>query len=388
MSSPYLITFTPINRFFFGSSHSFAEDFYVESMKYPQPTTILGCLRDTILLQERITKNSGGRYIVDIGHPNAKDLTGTSRVEGLNDSDDNFGKIERLSPIFIVKTQKNGSIADILFPVPADIERNGDFFRYIEYKKIDNAISNYSGMKKPFAILSDKNPKIPSPASLGGREFWIKYIDNRQIPYNSVYSEDEIFKTHISVGIGCENKDTGMGKRYFKKTVQKGMFYTKIDYSLHKDYVFGVIVWLGDNVLEEDIVLLGGEQSAFQMKISCARDGICSSHPVVTAIINNKCDLFQNLNSCTNNDKLVALSPLVFDESVNSRLKDIMEHRIIQGIQSIRTLRRAANGIQKSDATCMIPSGSVLYPERSAKFSGWKIPYKIGYNHVIKTKRG
>ena len=81
MSTPYLIRFTPVNRFFFGSSHSFAEGFYVESMKYPQPTTILGCLRNTILIQEGIVKDDGtGRHIPDIDNSDAKELTGTSAI--------------------------------------------------------------------------------------------------------------------------------------------------------------------------------------------------------------------------------------------------------------------------------------------------------------------
>lgn len=396
MSTPYLITFTPVNRFFFGSSHSFAEGFYVESMKYPQPTTILGCLRNTILIQKDIVKDDGTRRnIPDIENDAAKKLTGTSVINGLDDNDDNFGVIERVSPVFIVK-QKNSSIEDILFPVPADIEGKDKFYRSITYKRQDNAISSYSGMKKSFAILSDKNPKLPSLSSLGGKDFWSAYWKSQQIPNGANYPEDKIFKTHISVGIGCENKDAGDGKFYFKKTTIEGMFYTKIDYSLHKDYSFGVIVWLSEEVLNKGIIMMGGERSVFNLDINeikelSSADGIFSSHPVIKAIMNGNCDLFQNLTAYTNKDKLVALSPLVFDESINSSLKDIMEHRIIQGIQSMRMLKpgvRVSGKGEKSESVCMIPAGSVLYSEKSIRLTGWKIPYKIGYNHVIKTKRG
>ncbi|HCC69060.1 MAG TPA: hypothetical protein DEP99_04145 [Nitrospiraceae bacterium] len=92
------------------------------------------------------------------------------------------------------------------------------------------------------------------------------------------------------------------------------------------------------------------------------------------------------MTACTDKDKLVALSPLVFDESINSSLTGIMEHRIIKGIHAIRTIKKI--GVVKSEAVCMIPAGSVLYPEKSINLNGWKIPYKIGYNYVIKTKRG
>lgn len=383
--STYLITFTPVNRFFFGSSHSFAEGFYVESMKYPQPTTILGCLRNTILIQKRIVKDGGtGRHIPDIDNSDAKELTGTSTINRLDDSDNNFGVIERVSPVFMVK-QGDVGIDDILFPVPADIEQIGNFFRYITHKKRDNAISSYSGMRKSLAILSDKNPKLPPPLSLGGKDFWDAYLSNQQISYNPDYTDDRIFKTHLSVGIGCERNDAGGGKRYFKKTTIKGMFYTKIDYSPDKGFSFGVIVWLRDNnVLKNDVVLLGGEQSPFRMKIRPVSDSIFSSHPITMAIMNDNCDLFQKLATCTNKDKLVALSPLAFDEKVNFSLAGIMEHKIIKGIHSIKTIRKI--GAIKSEAVCMIPAGSVLYPEKSITLSGWKIPYKIGYNCAIKTE--
>jgi CRISPR type III-B/RAMP module-associated protein Cmr3 len=375
MSTPYLITFTPVNRFFFGSSHSFAEGFFAESMKYPQPTTILGCLRNTILIQQNIVTTQNGRHIPDITNTEAQKFTGTSMVNGLNDNNDNFGVIEKLSPVFIVK-QGNDRIADILFPAPADMEKIDNFFRYITYKRQGNAISSYSGKEKPFAILSDRNPKLPEVDCIGGKEFWSAYLNNQQISCNSDYAEDKIFITHTSVGIGRKDR-----------VAEEGMFYTKIDYSLYKDFSFGVIVWLRDNnILKNDVVLLGGEQSAFRMEISPISDDIFSSHPVINAILSDNCDFFKNLNSCTNNEKLVALSPLVFDETINSSLTDIMEHRIVKGIHSIKTIKKV--GAIKSEAVCMVPAGSVLYPEKAMNSSGWEIPYKIGYNHVIKIKRG
>ncbi|HCC69059.1 MAG TPA: hypothetical protein DEP99_04140, partial [Nitrospiraceae bacterium] len=250
MSVPYLITFRPIDRFFFGTSHSFAEGFFAESMKYPQPTTILGCLRNTILIQQNIViMQQNGRYIPDItANSQASRLTGTSKINGLNDNDDNFGVIERLSPVFIV-TQKNSNMEDILFPVPAEVERNGDFFRYVKYEKKDNAISSYSGIKKDFAI--DRDPKLYPSSSLGGKDFWNAYIDNKQLPYNSDYAEDKAFITHTSVGIGRENR-----------VAKPGMFYTKIDYSFKEGYSFGVLVWLSNgNVLKDSVITMGGEQS-------------------------------------------------------------------------------------------------------------------------------
>jgi hypothetical protein len=351
-------------------------------MKYPQPTTILGCLRNTILIQRNIVKIQNGRRIPDITNAEAQRLTGTSMINGLDDNDDNFGNIERLSPLFIVKL-KNSSIEDILFPVPADITRNEKILMRFDYEKTNNAISSYSGRKTDGAILSGREPKFHDTNYLGGKDFWIAYLANTILPYNEDYDESKVFKAHTSVGIGCESKKLGGGKSYFKKTTIKGMFYTKIDYSFHKGLSFAVIVWLKDeNVLKNDMIILGGEQSAFHMEIRPVSDDI--SHPLLKAIINDNCDLFQNL-TCTNKDKLIAISPLVFDEKVNSSLTGMMEHRIIKGIQAIRTIKKI--GAVKSEAVGMIPASSVLYPKNSIPLTGWKIPYKIGYNYVIKIQR-
>lgn len=387
MSTPYLITFTPVNRFFFGSSQSFAESFYAESMKYPQPTTILGCLRDTILLQNNVVKESNGRYIADINNGRAKELTGTSKVNGLNDSDD-FGVIGKVSPIFIVKQGDTG-IEDILFPVPNDIEIKDCNLNLITYEKKSAAISSYSGKRKDYAIRSSKDPKLYSKGYLGGKRFWNAYINNKQpFPYNSEYDEEEIFKANTSVGIGYTNKDAGKGNLYFKKTIEPGMFYTKIDYSFKEGYSFGVIVWLTESSkLKNGIIRMGGEQSTFCMEVHPIADGIFLSHPVTNAIINNNCDFFENLKTINSNEKLIALSSVVFDKAINKSLLDIMEHRIVQGIQSTRMLtpgKRVSGKGEKSESVCMIPAGSAFYPEKSANITmNWKIPFKIGYNTVL-----
>lgn len=378
MAVPYLITFKPITRFFFGSSRSFAEGFYVESMKYPQPTTILGCLRNTILLQEGIGKNFGNRWIVDITDPKVKALTGTSTPNGLDDSDDNFGVIEKISPVFIVKQCDSGNIEDILFHVPADIEVRDCRLSLITYERKSSAISSYSGKRKDYAILSSKDPKLYSKGYLGGKAFWTAYINNKQtFPYNPEYDEGEIFKANTSVGIGRECK-----------VAKEGMFYTKIDYSFHKNYSFGVIAWLTENVLQNGIIQMGGEQSTFCIEIHPIANGIFSSHPVTNAIINNNnCDLFEILKTTNNDEKLIALSSIVFDETLNKSLMDVMEHRIVQGIQSMRMLKSGGKG-EKSESICMIPAGSVFYPEKSALLTmTWKIPFKIGYNYVIRAKK-
>lgn len=383
MGKALLVTFTPINRFFFGGSYSFEDSFYAESLKFPQPTTVLGCIRHTILVQNGILSPIAiidPKTITEKLGDRGKELTGSSMVNGLDDPDDNFGIIEKISPAFIVKFKDN-EIEDFLFPVSADVlikkENNKEkedkiSLTCFKYTKT-NGKSSYSGRVAEYAILSERNSKFDGVHYLGGKDFWEAYIRGNSLPHNPEYEEDKIFIAHTSVGIGRKNR-----------VAEEGMFYTKIDYSLRKCFAFAVITWLKeDSILKNGVVILGGEQSTFLMKVSSLGD---MTHPVINMIVNDKCNLPENLSSCLNEEKFVALSPIVLDKNSNYKFASAMEYRIVKGMQATRMIRRAK--AVKSEAISMIPAGAVFYPKEPVSLTvNWAIPYKIGYNYLIKIRR-
>jgi len=384
MGKALLVTFTPINRFFFGGSYSFEDSFYAESLKFPQPTTVLGCIRHTILVQNGILSPIAiidPKTITEKLGDRGKELTGSSMINGLDDTDDNFGIIEKISPTFIVKFKDN-EIEDFLFPVSADVvikkedskeKEDKISLTCFKYTKT-NGKSSYSGRVAEYAILSERNSKLDGVHCLGGKDFWEAYMCGNSLPHNSVYEEDKIFIAHTSVGIGRKNR-----------VAEEGMFYTKIDYSLQNDFTFAVIAWLKeDSILKNGVVFLGGEQSTFLMKVSSLGD---MSHPIINMIVNDKCNLSENLSSCSNEEKFVALSPIVLeDKNSNYKFASAMEHRIVKGMQATRMIRRAK--ALKSEAISMIPAGAVFYPKEPVNLTvNWAIPYKIGYNYVIKIRR-
>ncbi len=370
MTKPYLITFTPINRFFFGGSYSLAESFYAESLEFPQPTTVLGCIRNTILIQKGIVLPDKKNF-PDIENEDAKILTGTSKISNLADEDANFGVIEKVSPVFIVK-QKDEKIEDILFPAPADVIKKNSSLNTFDYVK-NNAISSYSGRRVNYAVKSERKPKSSNANYFGGKDFWEAYINNKPLPYTPEYEKDKILIAHTSVGITKGKKEDA--------------FYRKIDYSLKKYFSFGVIMWFNkENVLKEGVVVLGGEQSPFVMKISSIDNSTFASHPVMDKIIKGKCNLIENVNSCNSSTRLVALSPVVLDETQNSIITKSMEHRIVNGMHATRMINRFT--AKKTESIRMIPSGSVFYCNEKVNLkTNWEIPYKIGYNYAIKIQR-
>lgn len=378
MADKYLITFTPLDRFFFGSSRSFSEGFYVVSMKYPQPTTILGCLRHTILMQNDKTKVENGRVIPDITSDGAKSLTGTSKMEGLDETDDYFGIIERVSPVFIVKhTHAGEGVDDILFPAPVDIEKNNSNIRILGYIKKENGISYYSGRKKNHIISSEKNPKKYSLSYLGGEQFWREYCGNSErITYHPDQEEGKVILEGMSVGIGREEN----------RVVKEGMYYTKKDLTLKNGYSFGIVAWLKEaDKLRDGVVILGGERSAFRLKIKsipAAPSGVFASHPVVKTILNEETDFTTVFTGISNKEKIVLLSPLICDKDV----LETFEYARISGINNMRVWSRYKGAARdKSEAACLVPAGSVFYCAGKENGSeNYRVLAKIGYNQALK----
>jgi len=387
MSKQYLVKFTPIGRFFFGGSYSLGESFYAESLKFPQPTTVLGCLRNTILIQNGIVSKKNPLF-PNLDDEMVKELTGTSKIKNLNDQDTNFGIIERISPVFIVKNN-----SDFLFAIPKDLYENGEGstrkLTLYSHKQVPNAKSYYSGHTFDYAVLSEKDPKAKNSLYFGSKEFWKSYMNKDKVNKDNIefnkdlwFEEEEIFTAHKSVGIRKGLKDGSN---------REDAYYVKIDYSLKKEYSFGVIVWVKDDAkdfLHDDKVILGGEHSTFRMEVEEinqeTKNGI-QGHPVMECILEDKCNLSNNFSISNNGTKLVAISPILVSEDESDKLIDCCEHRIVGSIFSTRNCKRE-NCLpnSKSQAARMIPAGSVFYLKDKCSLKEWCLPYKIGYNYVLK----
>jgi len=375
MPDKYLVTFTPIDGFFLGSSRSFSENFYVESLKYPHPTTILGCLRNTILIQNGIIKKRNGRTIPNLDKGSgAKELTGTSFLaNGIRDKDNNFGIIKKISPIFIVE-QRNEKL-DALFPVPKDVIENDSGISVFRHERKNDALSSYSGKRKPYAIRTDKGNKEYCAEYIGGEIFWRDYCSGNSLQYNKKYKTSSIFIEHSTFGIGRKNR-----------MAEDGKFYNKIEYKLKKGFSFGVIVCMSEEYkLKDDTVILGGEQSTFNMnvtKLPLQPVNTFETHPIIKSIINEESDFKEIMSSVAKEEKIVAISSLIYEGNIEEK----MQHAIISGIDTTRSLIKQTD--IKTDSFCMIPASSVLYPSGNINnIKEWNIPSKIGYNSVIKVNK-
>jgi len=222
-----LIILKPLKPYFFGGEITFSDDSYIAySRKLPQQTTFLGMLRKTLLLQNGLLTRKRKGYWVDKEKDNlAKKLVGDTSFDITKSF--SLGVIKRISPIFLVKNGKK-------------------YFKRLnldDFKYKDEILWN---VKKERAY----NPKDDY------LELWGYFFSK-----DDRVKENEIFEEVEQIGIQKESEKEG--------------YYKKISYKL-KDFEFGFLVEFDEDRLKkfknftfkDDIVELGGERSAFKMRVS------------------------------------------------------------------------------------------------------------------------
>ncbi len=286
-----------------------------------------------------------------------------------------FGQIERVSPVFLVRKNKDtDSIEDFLFNIPFDVEKKDNELYIYDFNRIENTKSNFSGKVKDYGVITGKDNKKELPYYYGGKTFFEAYMSgSRQLPYFKDYESSEIFIEHKNVGIG--------------KNIE-GAFYVKIDYSLKEGFSFGVIIWLNEDsdFIKDGFVQLGGEQSVFLMKVNKLDGDLlkkAEDNPVINSILLGSLSFNSGVN------KVVAISPLILNPTDFQILFASADYMITNELKAIRHARRIDDNGQpistkKSQAIRMLPSGSVIYLNESFDFSQMSItPFKIGYNNIL-----
>jgi CRISPR/Cas system CMR-associated protein Cmr3 (group 5 of RAMP superfamily) len=396
MSTPYLIRFTPAGKFFFGGPASFSDGFFVKSEWVPQPTTVMGALRASLLMGGKLLLNhkKRGRFIPPKMKSAARRLTGTAKLNSFEENPD-FGVIDRVSPVFLTHTDQTGKLTDAYFQIPLDVawvEKNGEQkkARYVttRYRNKPGFVSN-CGIKGAGGVpLSDfKQKEADRKPRLGGADFWKAYLAAEALGEGILELSDKaVFIEASQVGIGLE-----------KRRVKERAFYVKSEYTLREGYGFSVIVWMTEDApVFTDTITLGGEQSVF--RLDCRQispdDGVFGAHPLLSHLLDN--------NTKADNDdskKLIACSPLVLSES--SPLFAQSEHAIVGHVENVRMLVSAntddkdksgnspflkdGRKVIKSEAYRVIPAGSVFYlkPGETVEMDRTSTPGRIGYNHAL-----
>ncbi|MCL5027630.1 MAG: hypothetical protein M1480_01285, partial [Bacteroidetes bacterium] len=273
MDKFYLITFTPLGRFYFGSSNSWGESFYASSLKFPTQTTILGCLRRSMLKQNDLLDDSG-RYPKKDYNGQIQSLTGKSKAKGLDETELDLGIIKKISPVFVAQSNSNGDIENILFPLPVDVYKKKECkLGILEYEKKDSKLTSRD---ENYGYKKITEGKIYPAEIMGDKNMWDDYLQSKELDYNSKYEMDKIIIPTSQPGIARK-----------ERIKEDGAFYRKKDFIMAEGFSYAIISEV-DNGFENlmkiyfetgSLVFLGGEQSKFIMKIMGLNEDVKSKFP-------------------------------------------------------------------------------------------------------------
>jgi CRISPR/Cas system CMR-associated protein Cmr3 (group 5 of RAMP superfamily) len=401
MTTPYLVTFTPVGRFFFGGPVTFNDGFLVRSDRFPQPTTVLGALRAALLVGDGLlVQHKRGRFVPKEQKEAAARLTGTARVNAFEESPQ-FGVIDRLTAPFLYRTAESGRSREAFFILPADVAHSPEKgLRVVDYTPLPATASN-CGRRREAVYQSGFDPKTDSRSGrLGGRDAWQTYLAGQALQGETIdvdgVGDDNPFLVRRQVGIGLE-----------RRRVAEGQFYVKREYAFRRGFAFGTVVWLKDPSAASTFaktITLGGDQSVFSLDIAPIKpeDPFFADHPILRWLLTGEPEAeIRNAEPV----KAVAVSPLVlkaedglFNEAVHSVVSRIDNVRMLQSISVPKTgvsgggaQFRDGKKVLKSDAYRVVPAGSVFFlgkgPEKDTAEAvntvQSELPKAIGYNRIL-----
>lgn len=402
MTTPYLVTFTPVGRFFFGGPVSFNDGFLVRSDRFPQPTTVLGALRAALLVGGGLlVQHKRGRFVPKEKKEAAARLTGTARVNAFEESPQ-FGVIDRLTAPFLYRTADSGRNREAFFILPADVAHSPEKgLRVVDYTPLPAVASN-CGRRREAVYQSGFDPKTDSRSGrLGGRNAWKTYLAGQALQGETIDfdgdGDDNPFLERRQVGIGLE-----------RRRVAEGQFYVKREYAFRRGFAFGTVVWLKDPSAASTFaktITLGGDQSVFSLDIARIDPGdpFFADHPILRWLLTGQAeaDIVD-----AEPVKAVVVSPLVL-KADDDRLFDQAVHSVVSRIDNVRMLQsisvskagvsvggaqfRDGKKVLKSDAYRVVPAGSVFFLRKgpaedlagATNSVSSDLPGAIGYNRIL-----
>lgn len=266
-----LLTFTPDNRFFFGDSHGYDDTYIISSKKIPPLSTILGTIRKSLLVQNKILSvylDSSGNWVEGVDSGKDKDIKTC-----IGDFDYNvkpsggLGQIESISPVFI----KRKSDGKLFYPLPCNWQVENKLVERRELLWKENEFNNFNGTtSKRFVLLEGYNPKLQPMTVWVEMGKWQQIVSGEKTQYplgTDILTDNDFFEVHKHPGIRRSFTEAD-GRRTFTHKVSDQGFFQKEDFSFKSEnFCFAVLVEVQDNTCIEDTgVLMGGDKSIFFMK--------------------------------------------------------------------------------------------------------------------------
>lgn len=363
--SNYLITLSPLGKFFFGGDMTFQvgeeekskfnqayASYIIESCKFPQQTSLLGMMRYLLLTKCPDAFDLAKRRIKD--HNLATSLIGASSfsVKESHNTLNNYGEIKSLGPCVLMDRSKQPN--EVYLPSPKD------FGLHVKFNNLSRT-TYYNGERRVVPNIDNYDPKTPQETV---------YIGTQS---GSTQKEDELFTKDVRIGIN---------KNYKGKSDTKG-FYKQISYRLKKDFCFAFAIETDFDLsnCQNELVSLGADGSKFALSASLS-DKFEISYPVLPlSNIGETCSRIVLLSDTLLEEEDLRLSCFSISELVGFRYLKTTVHTENYNI----TKGQVERSQKKYD---LYKKGSVFYfdnPKQATEFKerikSKKEFNQIGYNY-------
>jgi len=368
--SKKLIRLKPLNPFFFGTNKTFSDEtlFDVTSSYFPQQTHLLGMLRMFILQSEgKLKLRKRGRWVKKHEFKQAFSLVGGFDKYNLHQTQESFGKIKSLSPVFLISTQ-DGAVEDFHFVAPKDVGLDVQ-------SNPTKGILQVANKKREISYnIKNYDPKVGLVDALTTSAFWSRYeaisLHDKQTELSDSYLKsldllpfDSVFKEAKQIGIKRDRESKTV------KENEDGSFYQKCSYMLDTEYEFAFWVeYDGEFKVSEAFVYMGAERSTFRLSIEEYTPTLHALYP--TMLMSNK---------------EVALSDIEIDNFNEIEFMingDYVAHAHMKRINHKHG--KGTNNRTKSNQRAFIPKGSVIYFREA--FNIEQFNSMLGYNCFVTKK--
>lgn len=417
----YNITLKPVTPFFWGMEQvaelGNKRSYYLKSANYPQQTTILGMIRYQVLAQR------GMLSIPDININEASRIIGDSSFS--YGSINNFGAILGISPIQLQRGKHKFLLRDREF---FNLSKDKDYpirKAWIELNPIkENEFIQLVTNRKYFSQLIYW-PNLNSTGS--DYDYWIDKLEFKELlvkeesnlsekdfPKDVHKTTDALFLDEViqeSEHVGIEKSwdsyilNNAYYKQFFKELQERTpilvnknpVLYKKIHPQSNWEFSFK-LEWdekIGSDFDDtERLIIMGGEQSVFLMKISDEKNKKSLSEPDIIPILNDS-EVYKLLlisdTYISDEQAFYSLPVLVNGQTV--RFKNFISK--VKSTKQYYVRGEHKYGFDQSSAAYLLKRGTMLYFEdNSSLLEALKLIKseesfrKIGYNYYkIETEK-
>ncbi len=329
MIKKYLLTFHPLEPYFFGDENTIRFDnsnrYFVTSLPVPSAMTILGTLRYTILEQNGLLR-ANGQYTPQEQQENARYIgTNSFRPE----QDTPYGMIHSISPLFLV-----GPDDRIYIKLP-----------------LNHQFGSHTGIYTPMAMgepvqTSYGVMRLPIPNALSVKDIQ----DNAYMCIQTGEIIDGLFSDHVQVTYSQTLLTDGFTKKSMKR--------------LKPGFRFGVIAQVSSEcVLQDSTCYMGREKSAFSLSV---REGFDLEEQIQSGYLGRNASGFGY--ACSD---LILQQPPQYSAFAVTHIKNL---------RYLSTLPATTQISQSQALHCVICAGSVFYQPKDLVLLGSN---RFGMNSII-----